>query len=298
MHGIGVVGLGVIGRRLIEGFKSNPDFRVIAGYDPSAVEVDIVRVESIEALLRNPEIDCIYIATPPATHETLIEATAQAGKAIFCEKPLTLSSASARVCMTAVADAGVLSAVNFPFATAPAAIRLMELVETERLGQDLSASLTVRFKTWPRDWQHGASGWLAGTQQGGFTREVVSHFVFLALRLFGSGVLAEHSLERGPQGSETRVRARLQFERVSLTIDGAVEGDIDDLNRFEIIGSRGSAVLSDWYRLQHADGDIEPSRPDAGQIRELSRLLSRQPHRLATFEEAAAVVNIIEAILR
>ncbi|MGO4571015.1 Gfo/Idh/MocA family protein [Microvirga sp. 2TAF3] len=296
-HGIGVLGLGIIGRRMIGEFKANPQFEVIAGYDPSPVEIDVPRAKNVQDLIADPAIDCIYVATPPATHEELVRAVADAGKAIFCEKPLSASPASAKACVEATLNAGVPSAVNFPFATAPAALRLKELIETGALGDDLSAQLKVRFKTWPRGWQHGAAGWLAGPEQGGFTREVVSHFIFLALRLFGLARLIEKKVERGPSGAETRMEATLQFARCRLTIDGAVEGEIDDFNQFEVKGSKGSAIMSDWYRLRHASGDIERSSSAGNQIAELARLLDGEPCRLATFQEAAAVVDIVEGIL-
>lgn len=296
-YGIGVLGLGVIGRRLIEGFKANPHFSVVAGFDPSPADVDVPRAKTAQDLIDDPAVDCLYIATPPATHEDLVRAVARAGKAIFCEKPLAATPASAKACVDAATSTGVPAAVNFPFATAPAAVRLKELVETGALGDDLSAHLTLRFKTWPRGWQHGAAGWLAGPEQGGFTREVVSHFVFLAQRLFGPGALIESRVERGPLGTETRIATTLQFARARLVIDGAVEGEIDDFNRFEVTGSKGSAVMSDWYRLRHADEQIEPARADGGQIAELAKLLAGEPCRLATMAEAAAVVDIIESIL-
>jgi hypothetical protein len=55
--------------------------------------------------------------------------------------------------------------------------------------------------------------------------------------------------------------------------------------------------MSDWYRLRYGREEIEPVRADASQIVELANLLSGRPHRLATFHEAASVVDIIEGIL-
>jgi predicted dehydrogenase len=297
MFGIGVIGLGTMGRRLIGGLKAHPDFTLIAGYDPAPLEIDLPRARSIQELIENPSIDCIYIATPPSTHEDLVRVAAQADKTIFCEKPLAASISSARTCLETVTHLSVPAAVNFPFATSRSAVRLKELVETGALGTDLSAHLKVRFRTWPRGWQHGAATWLAGPEQGGFTREVISHFVFLALRLFGPATLMERSVERGDLGSEVRVHAVLQFAACRLVIDGAVEGDVDDFNSLEVKGSKGSAVMSDWYGLSHESGNIEPTRPDAGQIAELAKFLAGQPNRLATFSEAAHVVGIVEGIL-
>jgi predicted dehydrogenase len=157
--------------------------------------------------------------------------------------------------------------------------------------------LTLRFRQWPREWQQGAASWLAGPEQGGFTREVVSHFAFLALRLFGPGRLADCTVERGPVGTETRVHAVLRFASATMTIDAAVDGDQEEFNRFEVKGSKSAAVMSEWYRLTHESGDIAPARADANQIAELALLLEGRPHRLATFEEAAQVVALIEEIL-
>ncbi|MCB5174883.1 Gfo/Idh/MocA family protein [Microvirga lenta] len=297
MYGIGIIGLGVMGRRFIQGLRANPDFRLVAGYDPAPVETDVPRAASVQDLLADPAIDCIYIATPPATHEDLVAAVVGAGKAVFCEKPLTADPESARRCLETVARSGVPAAVNFPFATAPASLRMKELVETGALGDDLTAHLTLRFRTWPRGWQQGAAGWLAGPEQGGFTREVVSHFVFLAGRLFGPGELTEARIERGPLGSETRMNAVLQFARCRMTIDAAVEGEAEEFNRFEVKGSRDSAVMSEWYRLTHSGGNIEPARADGHQIAEFAKLLGGQESRLATVREAAGVVDIVEGIL-
>ncbi|MCB8819372.1 Gfo/Idh/MocA family protein [Microvirga rosea] len=296
-YGIGVVGLGIMGRRFIESFAANPDFTLIAGYDPAVTDCDIPRAGSLQELVENPAIAAVYIASPPATHEAIVRAVARAGKAVFCEKPLAASPPSAQECVDLIGRAKVPAAVNFPFATAPATVRLQEIVASGALGDTLSAQLTVRFKTWPRGWQHGAVGWLAGPEQGGFTREVVSHVVFLALRLFGRGRLIERQVERGSAGTETRIRAVLQFDACRMTIDGAVEGEIDDFNRFEVQGSQGKAVLSEWYRLQYGNEEIMPVRADAHQIAEFGKLLAGRPSRLATFEEAAAVVDIIEGIL-
>lgn len=297
MVGIGIIGLGVMGRRFITGLKANPDFTIRGAYDPAPVDTDVPRVESVEALLADPAVDCVYIATPPATHEELVRSVVEAGKAVFCEKPLTADPSSARRCLEVVERAPAPTAVNFPFATAPAAVRMKELVETGALGEDLSAHLTLRFRTWPRGWQQGAAGWLAGPEQGGFTREVVSHFVFLAGRLFGPGRLVDAEVECGALGSETRMGAVLQFARCRMTIDAAVEGEAEEFNRFEVTGSKDTAVMSEWYRLTHSGGDIEPARADGHQIVELAKLLAGQKSRLATMREAAEVVDIVEGIL-
>jgi hypothetical protein len=98
-------------------------------------------------------------------------------------------------------------------------------------------------------------------------------------------------------GSETRIGAVLQFARCRMTIDAAVAGEAEEFNRFEVTGSKDTAVMSEWYRLTHSGGGIEPARADGHQIAELAKLLAGQKSRLATMREAAEVVDIVEGIL-
>lgn len=63
-------------------------------------------------LINSAEVDAVVIGTPTDTHYDLIHAAAKAGKAIFCEKPVDLSSDRIRDCKAAVETAGV------PFLTA------------------------------------------------------------------------------------------------------------------------------------------------------------------------------------
>lgn len=75
------------------------------------------RVMETLALIDSADIDAIVIGTPTDTHYDLIHAAARAGKAIFCEKPVDLSSDRIRDCMAVVEAAGVsfLSAFNRRF---------------------------------------------------------------------------------------------------------------------------------------------------------------------------------------
>lgn len=298
--GVGVLGLGVMGQRMVEGLRAHPQFVVPAACDPAvnAGSGTVAMLPNPEAVIAHPAVDCVYIATPPLAHLPLLQQAVAAGKAVFCEKPLATSVGEAQACVAAVEAAGVPAAVNFPFARAEASLRLQELVRGGALGVVREARLTLRFATWPRGWQTGASTWLAKPVQGGFAREVLSHFLFLSLRLFGHGTIREATLQRGPAGTETALQAVIDFGAVPLTIDAAVAGEIDDHNRYEVRGSRDSAALFDWSRLEHAGRSSERSVSMPAQVQALYRLLCGEPdHDLATMREAAEVVTLVEGLL-
>lgn len=63
--------------------------------------------------LKDPAVDAVIIASSTDTHADLVIAAAQAGKAIFCEKPIDLSVARVDACLAAVKKAGVPMFVGF-----------------------------------------------------------------------------------------------------------------------------------------------------------------------------------------
>lgn len=296
--GVGVLGLGVMGQRMVEALQQHPHFSIPAAFDPAAAVGPVPMLASADAVIHHPEVDCVYIASPPHSHLALLTQAARAGKAVFCEKPLTASIDEARACVAAIAAAGVPAAVNFPFASAAASLQLQQLVQSGALGQVRDVQLTLRFASWPRSWQSGANAWLMGPAQGGFAREVLSHFMFLSLRLFGPGRIRQARVERGPAGTETRLQAVLDFGPIALTIDAAVAGDVDDHNRYEVRGTKDHAALFDWGRLDHAGTQTDRTPALPGQVRRLYQLLCGEPgHGLATVAEAAEVVTLIEGLL-
>ena len=305
--GVAVAGTGIMGGRMLAALAPHERFRVVALWDPDADALqravsgtpDARAARSLDDLVGDPSVDLVYIASPPATHRRCVAAALAAGRACLCEKPLAADVDDAEALRELVVDARLPFAVNFPFASAPASRRLIELVQGGSLGEIRSATITARFAQWPRPWQMGASAWLAGDAEGGFTREVLSHFVFLAQRLFGSVSVADVELVREPGRSETALRARLVHAQGSVTIDAAVAGDVADQNRFEIVGSMGTAALVDWSRLAF-DGELS-ERVDAtpGTLDRLAWMLSgRVDHDLATVGEGVAVVRCIEGMLR
>ena len=311
--GVAVLGTGIMGRRMLATLASHPRFRIVGLWDPDpdalqearAMAPDARRAVDPADLVSDPAADLVYVASPPAWHLPGVRAALAAGRACLCEKPLAANVAEAVALRDAVIAAGTPFAVNFPFASAPASRRLARLVHDGALGTIDSASITLRFAHWPRAWQAGASGWLAGPAEGGFTREVLSHFVFLALRLFGPATVTDVALTRvggRAENAEDTLRARLVHRDVAIAIDGAVGGTDAatpaDHNRFEIVGSKGTAALTDWSRL---DGDGAANDGDAPILDapdRLARLVAGHlDHDLATADEGLAVVRCIEAML-
>lgn len=304
--GVAFVGAGIMGRRMAAAVQRHPRFHVAAVADPDAASAQRLAADfgpaacaaSLQELATAAGVDVVYIASPPALHLQGVQAAVAARRACLCEKPLAHTVADAQALRDAVVAAGLPFAVHFPFARGAASRRLMALVGAGELGAVQQATLTLRFAQWPRPWQAAASDWLAGPAQGGFTREVLSHFVFLAQRLFGPALVRDVVLDRASGATETRLQATLVHAGVRLSIDAAVAGEVADHNRLEVVGSAGRAALVDWQMLEFEGRlsqrvDSLPATLDA-----LAALLEGgSDHGLATVDEALEVVHTIEALL-
>ncbi|TDQ80641.1 putative dehydrogenase [Dongia mobilis] len=292
----GIVGLGVMGREMADLLAAHPRFSVAAGFDPARPQVSFPQLPSAEAVIADPAVDAVYTATPPRVHEEVVRLAARHRKPILCEKPLAHSIASARACRDIAAEAGIPAAVNFSFAARDVALRLGYVVASGQLDHLTGISLRARFAQWPRSWQSGAGAWLAGAEEGGFTREVVSHYIFLANRLFGPGKLQKALVTRPAHGTETALVAEISHGDLVFHLDAAIGGDRDDDIRFAVTGSRGEAAIVDWQHLEFT-GEAGPHYPASAPLDHLALLLDGKPNHLATLDEGLAVVELIEAML-
>ncbi|MFZ4758915.1 MAG: Gfo/Idh/MocA family protein [Burkholderiaceae bacterium] len=316
--GMAVIGLGVVGRRMLEQVAMHDGVQVVSAWDQSpavraAMAADLpglpLAASAADAIERL-DVDVVYVAVPPLAHAELVRAAIAAGKAVFCEKPLGTDVAESRALVDEVRRSGRPNAVNFPFASSDAVDALARAIAQPAFGL-AAIEVRVRFHEWPRAWQAGAT-WLQRGDQGGFTREVLSHFVWLVLRLCGPVALRGASVQRraqAPDGAEIAVAAALDAGGLPVTIHGSVGGAAPDRVEARFIGAHGERVLADWYRLEAIDADAPEGRPVPGlpadpraaayrrQLDQLSAMLAGEPHTLPGLDDALAVQVVIEAIL-
>lgn len=311
---LSIIGLGIMGERLLRAALDHGGTRVVGVWDPSpaaaarlaSITGAVPMLDSAEAAIAAAE--AVYVASPPASHIAHGQAVLGAGRSLFLEKPLASDVAAARAFVAAAA--GQRAAVNFPMASSPAVAQLRAWLP--ELGEIQSISIKVAFAAWPRAWQAAAASWLALRAEGGFTREVVSHFLFLAQRL-GGGLRLEQARAEFPGGEacETGITARLMAGAVPVTLEGSV-GTVaaEDHNLFVITGTKGVLRLRDWSfaERQGADGGWHAA-PDAlpnpqmrpltlsRQLDKLAALTRGEAVDLATLKEALAVQEVVEAIL-
>ncbi len=314
---IAFIGLGIMGHRMLTNMTAHGGFTLLGGWDPSPAAVARTRAafpglaiaETPEAVIADPAADVVYIACPPSAHKVHALAAIAAGKAVFCEKPLGVDLADSREMVAQVEVAGAKNAVNFPFADARAVNAIEAALKSGAVGTVAGVDVRLHFARWPRDWQADAV-WLAERAEGGFVREVFSHFAYLTQRLFGPARLVHASVRypADPALCETHFLARLDCAGVPVSVAGGAGGVGPDRIEYTLWGAEKSYRLWDWNRLKSTTGgawhdeltEIEDPRQD-GYMRMLDNFrafLAGEPNTMPSFREALSVQELVEAILK
>ncbi len=316
----GTIGFGIMGERLLRAaLAHDPATLTLAGaWDPAADAMarlagelpQVRRFASLEELLA--ACDCVHIASPPLVHLAQLEAAVDAGAAVLCEKPLAVDVAAARATVARVNAQGGRAAVNFPFPSSFGVDQLDAWRKSGGVGTPARVEIDVAFATWPRPWQMAAASWLSKRADGGFTREVVSHFLFLTLRQLGP-VTLKSALVTYPSGDgcETAITAELAAGDIPITLRGTIgTTDKPDHNTWTLHGSTGAIRLRDWAIAERLGADgvwtaaAEPRSNEEMRplvlMRQLDKLIALtrgEPHTLATLDEALSVQMLVEAML-
>jgi predicted dehydrogenase len=142
---IGVIGYGYWGPNLVRNFAELTDARVhtVADLNPKALETVARRFPSTKvttdamAMIRDPEIDAVAIATPVSTHFSLAMAALRAGKHVWLEKPMTETSMQARALIEEAQKRGLTLHVDHTFVYTGPVKKMREMVQNGELGKTL-----------------------------------------------------------------------------------------------------------------------------------------------------------------
>jgi myo-inositol 2-dehydrogenase / D-chiro-inositol 1-dehydrogenase len=150
--GVGILGAGRIGRMhagLLERQVAGATVPALYDAHPAAArevadDLGISPAGSMEEVLASPDVDAIAICTPTGTHADLVVAAAQAGKAIFCEKPVSLDLSEVDRALAAVEAAGVPFQIGFNRRFDPAHAAVAASVASGEIGEPQIVRITSR----------------------------------------------------------------------------------------------------------------------------------------------------------
>ncbi len=148
-----IVGLGWWGQTLVEALTQSEIIRFSAGTTRTlsddakafAAENNLKLHTNYEAILADPDVDAVVLATPHSMHTDQIVAASAAGKHVFCEKPFALTRADAERAVAATQEAGVTLGLGYNRRLHPEMNKLRDMIESGELGTVLHIEANMTF---------------------------------------------------------------------------------------------------------------------------------------------------------
>jgi 1,5-anhydro-D-fructose reductase (1,5-anhydro-D-mannitol-forming) len=313
---VGVIGLGAMGQKMLSDMNIHSAFKVISAWDPNpesctavATAQPSVRIaDDAGSLIAESGIDVVYIASPPNSHREYFLAALERNLPVYCEKPFGVDLTESEDLVNRIESAGLLNIINFNHGNARGSTHIEEQLASGDMGQVVGADIVIHLSEWPREFQKEAT-WLAHRKQGGFTREMVSHWLYLTRRLLGDGTItrAHVSYPDGGTLAETHLTAELDFSGVPAFIRGATGGVGPVGTEYTLWGTKKSFRLQSGGRITQSDGgpwqelftDI-PNLSDKDRQRTLDGVAARlngEINKMPTANDGYAVQQLVEGLL-
>ncbi len=272
--GIGVIGVGRIGAmhaRLLAGQVAGAAVAAVNDALPEAAsalgkELGVPVADSAEELMARADVDAVAICSSTETHAPLIAGAAEAGKAIFCEKPVSHDLVEVDRALDAVRQAGVAFQIGFNRRFDPAHQSVREAVATGRVGDPHLLRITSRDPYPPPASYVRVSG--------GIFLDMTIHDFDMARYVTGSEVVevyARGAVRIDPSFADagdvdTALVVLVHEDGCITTIDNSRQTSYGYDQRVEVFGRGGMAASENPLRhtglVRTAEGTSAPALPD------------------------------------
>lgn len=259
-----IIKWGFIGCGEVTKHKSGPAFQKVEGSKVVAVmsrdgkkakayaqERGIPKwYDDAQELIDDPEVNAVYIATPPSSHATYAIMAMKAGKPVYIEKPMAQTYEECARINRISRETGVPCFVAYYRRYLPYFIKVKELVEQGTIGNVINVQ--IRFAQPPRDLDYNKENlpWRvqADIAGGGYFYDLAPHQIDLLQEMFGCILEASgyKSNRGGLYPAEDTLSACFKFDN-GLVGSGSwcfVAHDSAREDRIEIIGDKGMICFS------------------------------------------------------
>ena len=203
-----------------------------------------------EQLIADPEVNAIYVATPPSTHAEYAIAAMQAGKPVYVEKPMAASVAECEAMAAVSAQTGVPLFVAYYRRSLPYFRKVQALLAEEAIGKPLAVYVRLFRQPSPADALPELRPWriVPAIAGAGYFYDLASHTLDILDLLLGpiTGVAGHTANLGGLYEAEDTLSASFQFTSGAVgsgewSFVAPPESATDTI---EILGTRGSLLFS------------------------------------------------------
>jgi predicted dehydrogenase len=268
--------------------------------------------DNADKLINDPDVDAVYIATPPGSHKMYTLKAAAAGKPVYVEKPTALNASEVEEMIKACHDAAVPLFVAFYRRRLPLFTKVRELIEKGAIGTPRSLTLVLRQNTAKSIEKSEVLPWRLDPRisGGGIFVDMGCHQLDILDWILGP--IAEvrgFAVNRaGHYKAEDGVIAALQFESgvIGTGMWDFTVSDAGEEDRVEIVGDLGRLCFSIFENqhltLDSAEGFQEwdlPNPPHIQQplIQSIVNELHGEGHCPSKGESALRTSKIMDTLL-
>lgn len=209
---------------------------------------------SHEALLRDPDVNIVYISTVNALHFQWAMAALEAGKHVICEKPMTTSADQTRQLFAKAREKGLFLMEAEKMLFLPAILEVKRRIDSGELGQMYMAELSHSFPASYNGWMFDASAGGGPLLSSGIYAVQLLQFLFGRIENI-QGI--KSSLEDGTEWQY--VLAGSTESGVLFNAKNSTRAVLDNTAR--IFGTKGWAEIPEYWKARrvtfHIDGKAE-----------------------------------------
>ncbi|WP_168916362.1 Gfo/Idh/MocA family protein [Microcella flavibacter] len=261
---------------------------------------------SYEALVADPEVDVVYVATPHSHHAANAILAIEAGKHVLVEKAFTLTQAEAQRVADAAEQAGVVVMEAMWTRFLPHMVRLREILASGILGE-VRTVLADHTQALPTNPEHRLQNPELG---GGALLDLGIYPVAFAVDVLGmpQGVHAHAALT--PTGVDRQTAMILDYaDGRQAVLHTAL--DTAGPNRAAVIGTEGSIEIDrtfyvptsftvrdrDWNEIERFESDVE-GRGMQFQAAEMERRIAGEAASSLPLDETVAIMSLLDEVRR
>jgi predicted dehydrogenase len=201
------------------------------------------------ALINDPQVDAVYIATPPSSHKEYTIAVAKAGKPVYVEKPMAMNQAESLQMIDVCEEAKVPLFVALYRRALPRFLKVKELIDSGAIGDiravNMSLLKPVTANDLKREKHWRVDPHIAGC---GYFCDLAPHMIDLLVYFLGpiESVQGQVSNQAKLYDAEDTVNAAFKFESGALGVGIWSFSANDHFDQTKIVGSKGSITYSNF----------------------------------------------------
>ncbi|NLK27475.1 MAG: Gfo/Idh/MocA family oxidoreductase [Clostridiales bacterium] len=261
---VGIVGFGGMGNWHKDILSKIEGMSVAGIYDIKESQMDLARengiktYDSLEDMLKDPQVDIILIATPNDVHKSIAIQAMHAGKHVVCEKPVTLSSEDLQEMIDASEETGKFFTVHQNRRWDEDFLTMKRIYDEQKLGEVFRIESRVHgSRGIPGDWRQEKE------YGGGMVLDWGVHLLDQILLMMGDVKLKKvyaTLTNITNQIVDDGFTAHLNFENGIEAIVEVGTNNFVSLPRWYMLGQNGTAIIEDWNlngRIVSATGKNE-----------------------------------------